>query len=84
METEPEELVDIDLERFRDSEGIAPGLGEALLCGRPLSISALANCSSATPFFRRRSFGLSLFNLGVNLGLSNCWVRDGRELYGRS
>jgi hypothetical protein len=35
--------------------------------------------ANAYAYFLRRSWGTSLFNFGTNFGLSNCWVRDGRE-----
>lgn len=35
-------------------------------------------------YFRRRSFGTSLDNLGTSSGFANCCVLEGREVYGRS
>ena len=35
--------------------------------------------TSMLAYFLKRSCGMSLVNFGTNFGLSNCWVRDGRE-----
>lgn len=35
-------------------------------------------------YVRSRSLGTSDDSLGTNRGFCNCWVRDGREVYGRS
>lgn len=34
--------------------------------------------------FCSRGFGFSLSSFGMSFGLRSCWVRDGRETYGRS
>ena len=35
-------------------------------------------------YLRVRSSGVSLESFGASLGLASCWVREGREVYGRS
>lgn len=46
----------------------------------PRSSSFFANISSATPFFRSKSFGTSVVSLGFSWGLRSCCVREGRDL----
>lgn len=36
------------------------------------------------PTYRGRSLGASEESLGINFGFCSCWVREGREIYGRS
>ena len=44
------------------------------------SSSFFLRMSSATPFLRTRSLGISVVSLGLSWGLSSCCVRDGRDL----
>jgi hypothetical protein len=66
VDTESTEDTDRDRERFRS---------------RPdRSSSFFFRISSATPFLRRRSSGTSVVSFGFSLGLSSCWVREGRDV----
>ena len=66
VDTESTEDMDRGLERFRS---------------RPdLSNSFFFRISSATLFLRRRFSGASVVSLGFSLGLSSCWVREGRDV----